>query len=134
MKIYGYIRISGKEYIIKHFESCLLIEGSCIKHLTKVVGKYSVTGEDSPWVWKTAPKKISHQKFDEDLQEILTPFSQQFLQTKNTIRAAAFVELQLVVEYEEGDSPIGMSFSNLSIKSLSEIGAALDIDAISYLD
>lgn len=132
MKVHGYIRISGQEDAIKYLGRGLHIEGICIKHLTKVAGKYSVTGEDAPWILKTAPKEISSQNLDIDLHNMMMPFSQQYLKIKSAIKTPVFVELQLVVEYDDGDPPIGMAFSDSTIRLLSKIEAALDVDAISY--
>lgn len=134
MNIHGYIKVSGEEAPINYIKQKLSIEGATTRHLIKVKKEFSITGTSAPWVWETAPKKLNPHGLDIEMQQLLAHFRDKLIRIKDLFIDPIYIEMQLVVEYEKGDSPIGISLSKQTIKLLSEIEAALDIDSISYLD
>lgn len=134
MNIHGYIKVSGGEAPINYIKQKLSIEGATARHLINVKKEFSITGTSAPWIWETAPKKLTPHGLDIEMQQLLVLFRDKFTKIKSLILDPIYIEMQLVVEYENGDSPIGISLSKQTIKLLSEIEAALDIDSISYLD
>lgn len=133
MNISGYIKVAGEESPINYLKQHLDFEGVTVKHLIKVQKEFSITGTAAPWVWETASKEFSPQDLDSEMQQLLFLFSEKFLVIKSSIPDAIYIEMQLVVKYEDGDSPFGVSLSKETIKLLSDIDAALDVDSISYL-
>lgn len=78
--------------------------------------------------WASDEKLSGSHEVDASLSSLLTglvPLLVGVIKTQGILILA-----QVVLEYDQGEEPVGLYFSEKTIRMLSEIGAALDVDAV----
>lgn len=78
--------------------------------------------------WASDEKQGKPHEVDEILLSLLTGLVPML---SGVAKAPGILTLvHVVLEYDEGEEPVGLCFSEKTIQMLSEIGAALDVDAV----
>src|SRR5262245_48188624 len=78
--------------------------------------------------WASAEEPSEPHEIDASLSKILPGVVPLLTDVKG--RQGILILAHVVLEFGEGEEPMGLYFSDRTIKMLSEIGAALDVDAV----
>jgi hypothetical protein len=126
MRIEAYLRVVGAENTIRTIEKETHLPNASIKQ-TKA--KRDKVGDEMWWNWMTARVPIDIRNTDDELKKLLLAHRSIFPMIKQH-ETETDIYLEVVTQYEEGESPWGLYFSAETILLLSEMGGALDVDAV----
>jgi hypothetical protein len=127
MRIKAYLRILSDEDTIRAIGNETRLSNASIKQLKTRRG---VVGEEMWWNWETAPTPIDIDNPDDELRALLLAHRAIFPIIKKHQGPATDVYLEVVTQYEEGEEPRGLYLSAETVLLLSEMGGALDVDAV----
>ena len=131
MRIEAYLSVGGDERTIREIHEKTNIPEASIRSYPKAKAQWSVTGEDNPWGWGTAPVALNIDDPDHGLRALLTKYRPIFPIIKNCCGPNTAITLQIVTRYKQGeDDPRGLHLSAQTILLLGELGASLDNDAV----
>ncbi len=135
MRIEAYLSIGSDELTIRALHKETNIPEASIRAYPKVKAQWSVTGEDNPWGWGTAPVTLDVENVDDGLKALLTKYRPIFPIIQKYRGPKTAITLQIVSRYRQReDDPQGLSISAETISLLSELGGALDNDAVWIVD
>lgn len=85
------------------------------------------------WLWQTKYHAVESSFPEDDLRDLLTSYKNRFV-VINTYRSNLDeVVATIIAQFDPHDPPHGYSFSSETIRLLAEIGASLEIDAVSVM-
>ncbi len=117
----------GDEATIRSLHSETGIPGAAIRQLKAPGG---ATGDEKRWNWGTAPVDLDLEDVDRGLKALLIQCRPFFPGIKKYQGPETDIYLEVVTRYKENERPRGLYLSAESISLLSELGAALDNDAV----
>ena len=89
-----------------------------------------VGGKEMWWNWETARVPIDIDDTDKGLKELLLAHRHIFPTLRKYEGPETDIYLEVVMQYEEGEEPWGLYLSDETVMLLSEMGGALDFDAV----
>jgi hypothetical protein len=134
MRVEAYLSIGSDERTIRAIHEETNIPHASIRSYPKAKAQWSVTGEDNPWGWGTAPIPIDIDNPDDGLKALLAMYRPIFSIVKKYRGPKTAITLQMVTRYRQGEDPRGLYLSAETIALLNELGGALDNDAVWLTD
>jgi hypothetical protein len=127
MRIEAYLRVLSDEDTIRAIEKEAHLPNASIKQLE---ARRGVIGNEMWWNWQTAHVPIDIDNADDGLKKLLLAHRQIFPIIRKHEGPETDVYLEIVMQYEEGEEPWGLHLSAETVLLLSEMGGALDVDAV----
>ena len=127
MRIDAYLRVLSDEHTIRAIEKETNLSNASVKQLK---ARRGVLGEEMWWNWQTARVPIDIDNADDGLKKLLLAHRQIFPIIRKHEGPETDVYLEIVMQYEEGEEPWGLHLSAETVLLLSEMGGALDVDAV----
>jgi hypothetical protein len=131
MIIQSYIRVLSDEVTIKAIHKETNIATASIKRLK---ARRDTVGEDRWWNWGTEYTNIDIDNPDDGIKAMLYKHKPIFPIIRKYMGPDTDVYLEIVVRYAQGDEPLGLCLSAETILLISELGGAVDIDAVSLIE
>jgi len=127
MRIDAYLRVLSDEHTIRAIEKETNLSNASVKQLK---ARRGVLGEEMWWNWQTARVPIDIDNADDGLKKLLLAHRPIFPIIRKHEGPETDVYLEIVMQYEEGEEPWGLHLSAETVLLLSEMGGALDVDAV----
>jgi hypothetical protein len=127
MRIEAYLRVLSNEDTIRAIEKETNLPNASVKQLK---ARRRVIGGEMWWNWQTARVPIDIDNTDDGLKKLLLVHKQIFPIIRKHEGPETDVYLEIVMQYEEGEEPWGLYLSAETVWLLSEMGGALDVDAV----
>jgi hypothetical protein len=127
MRIEAYLRVLSDADTIRAIEKEAHLPNASIKQLR---ARRGVIGNEMWWNWQTARVPIDIDNADDGLKKLLLAHRQIFPIIRKYEGPETDVYLEIVTQYEEGEGPWGLYLSAETVLLLSEMGGALDVDAV----
>jgi hypothetical protein len=127
MHIEAYLRVLSTEARIRSIYTEANVPNASIKRLK---ARRGVSDEEMWWNWQTESVPIDIDNTDEGLKELLLAHRQIFPIIRKHEGPETDIYLEVVTRYEEGEEPWGLYLSAETVLLLSELGGALDVDAV----
>ncbi len=130
MRMEAYLSIGGDEHTIRAVHEETNIPGASARAYPKVKAEWSITGDESPWGWGTAPVVLDVDGPDSGLNAMLIKYRSVFPIIRKHRGPRTGITLQIVTRYKQGEDPRGLYLSAETISLINELGAGLDNDAV----
>ncbi len=127
MVIQAYIRVLSDEATIHAIHKETNIRSASVNRLKARRGKL---GEDFWWNWGTPYTTIDTDNPDDGIKAMLYAHKPIFPIIRKYVGSNTDAYLEIVVRYAQGDDPLGLCLSAETILLVSELGGAVDIDAV----
>ncbi|MGC1903707.1 MAG: hypothetical protein WA715_07805 [Candidatus Acidiferrum sp.] len=125
MQVYAYLRVLSDETTIRSLHSETNVPNAATKPTKARRGE----GDESVWWnWQTRQVSIEADNLDDGLRELLLSHRAIFPMIKRVSDLGADVYLEVVTQYDQGESPRGLFLSTETVLLLSEMGGAFDLD------
>src|SRR4029077_10584877 len=98
--------------------------------IKRLKARRGVSDEEMWWNWQTESVPIDIDNTDDGLKELLLAHRQIFPIIRKHEGPETDIYLEVVTRYEEGEEPWGLYLSAETVLLLSELGGALDVDAV----
>lgn len=128
MLIEAYLRVLSYEHTILAIHRATNLPNAKVVELKAPVNP--VGGKDMYWNWETTRAPINIDDTDKGLKELLLAHRQIFPTIRKYAGPETDIYLEVVMQYEEGEEPWGLYLSDETVMLLSEMGGALDVDAV----
>jgi len=128
MRIEAYLRVLSHESTIRAIHLAANLPDAKIMELKARVSP--VGGQEMWWNWETAHVAIDIDDTDKGLKELLLAHRHIFPTLRKYEGPETDIYLEVVMQYEEGEEPWGLYLSDETVMLLSEMGGALDFDAV----
>ena len=122
---------TGSKSVIEDLDRAMGVEGA----VRRALRPKEAPGSDSTarWLWQTK-YRAADSSFPEDvLKDLLVEHKHRFSIINARRRNLDEVVGTIIAQFDPQEQPRGYSFSSEAIKLLAEIGASLEIDAVSVM-
>jgi hypothetical protein len=134
VRIRAYFAVIGAESTVRKFGQMTSRERIVIKELGGKRPLAEQAREPSLWTWRTERVALD----PEDLEKELERFASSLVELEGPLGASRpdpiETVLTLIVHLDEKESPMSLSMSSRTVRELSSLKAAFDVDFVSVMD
>jgi len=131
MKFQAYIGVTGEEAAVRAFSTEANLNESKLRPLAS--GGDPRRSKTGLWLWRTKRVAISPDEPELGLENLVHSHLHLAATIKKHRRSLAEVVVNLIAQNGEGESPRTYAFSEQLIQMLTQLGAALTVDAVSVM-